>query len=322
VKLSPIGSQDLQILRSYMREAGVPWALSRARRPFRAMARDVGISEGTVWSRIKVLRKMKVLRGWNTMVNPSLAGMKVSAILLETSAEKSKAEIVERIGETDGVLNLVNFVGDDIAVQVCHRDEESLAEITRTISRLGAARVLDSLGYPFPPVSSRLSPTDMKIVMALSKDPRRNFDSIATELGVSPRTIRRRLDIIAKHNAIFAGPDVDFSSCPGIVPADMVVAYESQAAKEIVGAQIRSNLEEFLIREETGVPHTSIYVTALPSISKYREILSWSGSLRGIQYLHYGIVQEWRPRFERMGKFLEEAMVETTTLPQRPTARD
>jgi hypothetical protein len=92
------------------------------------------------------------------------------------------------------------------------------------------------------------------------------------------------------HNAVFASPNVDFSAWPRVIQADMVVAYESEFAKRTVGPVIRSRLEEFLIRPPSLIAHTSLFVTALASVSRHHEILFWKDSPRGMRYLHYGTV--------------------------------
>jgi DNA-binding Lrp family transcriptional regulator len=109
---------------------------------------------------------------------------------VEDASAKEKA--VSRLRLVDGVRWIVSFYGNLLVVTFYYRGEAELERRIRLISSISGA-VLSRYKVPFPRCSIRLSETDWRLVRSLRKDPRKNYSSIARELGISVRTARRRI---------------------------------------------------------------------------------------------------------------------------------
>lgn len=120
-----IESLDRAILGEYLRDA---------RQSYREIARKVGVSPGTVLSRVKKLEQAGIIKGYAVLVDPEKLGYELT-VLTEITVSKGKLIEMEReIAKLPYVCAVYDVTGltDAIVVARFHNREE-LNRFTKTI---------------------------------------------------------------------------------------------------------------------------------------------------------------------------------------------
>ena len=120
----PLDETDQAILRA-LQENG--------RRAYRDIAREVGVSEGTVRSRVRELEHLGALR-FLAFVDPMRLGNSVLALMLVRVEGASQTAIVETLASWNETTYVSSLAGRaDIYAQIICADSEALGDlITRT----------------------------------------------------------------------------------------------------------------------------------------------------------------------------------------------
>ena len=111
--------------------------LQDSRQSFREVARKIGISSGTVASRIKDMEESGVIKKYTTMLNYEKLGFELTAITEITVSEGMMIEVGNEISKIDHTVGVYNVTGDsDILVIAKFRSRASLSDFTKTILKL------------------------------------------------------------------------------------------------------------------------------------------------------------------------------------------
>jgi Lrp/AsnC family transcriptional regulator for asnA, asnC and gidA len=99
------------------------------RMPFSTIARQIGVSEGTVRNRFKQLKDDNIL-GVTASVSPEAFGYRWnSTILLKLSAGANIDKLAQRLAKVPEIYYIVQLTGrHDFAVAAYHRDREHFRE--------------------------------------------------------------------------------------------------------------------------------------------------------------------------------------------------
>src|SRR5947209_12741654 len=134
--LSDFDATDRAILRE-LQEDG--------RRSFRAIARSVGVSEGTVRSRVRRIEEAGALRIL-AFVDPSRLGSSVLALMLIRCEGERLDDLVELVVAMPEVTYASTLLGrSDLYVQLICEDNNALWEIVRRIRAAGGVRETETL---------------------------------------------------------------------------------------------------------------------------------------------------------------------------------
>ena len=126
--LRPLDDVDLRILRMLQEDA---------RTPFSRVAKEVGVSEATVHMRVKKLKELGVLRGFQALVDPSSVGKGLTAITLIKADPMKYAEILERLKSIPDVYEVYDVTGEyDAVVKLRSGSREELASLIDDIGRI------------------------------------------------------------------------------------------------------------------------------------------------------------------------------------------
>ena len=119
---------DLRILRLLQDDA---------RTPFSRVAKEVGVSEATVHMRVRKLRELGVLRGFQALVDPSSVGKGLTAITLIKADPMKYSEILERLRAIPDVYEVYDVTGEyDAVVKLRSGSREELASLIDDIGRI------------------------------------------------------------------------------------------------------------------------------------------------------------------------------------------
>jgi DNA-binding Lrp family transcriptional regulator len=89
-----------------------------ARTSFREIAKKLGISEGTVYNRVKRLQDEGVIKGYSARVDPTKLGMDLTAVIGLRVAGGHLVEVEEEISKMKGVCCVYDVTGGYDAIVV------------------------------------------------------------------------------------------------------------------------------------------------------------------------------------------------------------
>ncbi len=278
---------DVRILRLLLQGASTSPLNPDFRGAYSAIASAIGVDEDTVRHRAKNFGESGFLRDWRLQVNPRIWGGGQVAIFFDWDANAPKDDVVEELKLVPGSILVTSFQSR-IAVIVGFDEEVTLPRQTELVRRLSGSETVWVGRYPFPPCSIDLSARDWDLVRALRDDPRKSRPALSRELGVSPRTISRRLERLAHGGVAFAFPSLDPRGIRGGVLASLYVTCRLDRQPEL-DKLLSAKLEphhwhtSLMLPYQPGDPAVTGYELALPNISTIRDILSWARRLAGVE---------------------------------------
>jgi DNA-binding Lrp family transcriptional regulator len=173
------------------------------RESYSDIARKLGVDEETVRTRVKRAGERGLIPAWRVMVNPLLIGCREAHLELEVRDEGRKAEAVLKIKALDGVYGIVDFRGKEVAVLMYYEDHDSLERKVRQVESICGSQRLALLEKPSLSPSLKMRKLDWRIIDAMREDAWRDLEEVAKLLGVSVRTVQRRLSAMKDGRAIY-----------------------------------------------------------------------------------------------------------------------
>ncbi len=111
--------------------------LKDSRQSFREVARKIGISSGTVASRIKEMEEKEIIKKYTTLLNYEKLGYELTAVTEITVSEGMMIEVGNEIGEIPHTVGVYNVTGDsDILVIAKFKSRAELSDFTKTILKM------------------------------------------------------------------------------------------------------------------------------------------------------------------------------------------
>ena len=122
-----IDETSLNVIKEYVRDA---------RQSFREIARRVGISSGTVASRVKELEDEGVIVKYTIQLDHSKLGYELTAITEIIVSDGMMIEVGREISKIPQVLRVYNITGDsDIIVLGKFKTRQELSDFTKKVTK-------------------------------------------------------------------------------------------------------------------------------------------------------------------------------------------
>ena len=208
------------------------WAGRRVidpRRPARAIADAVGLSENGVRARLRGLTTAGFLRGTVLQPNPSLFGVGVHVVDLPVPAAPDVARFYRDLALLDGVVFARDTLDEGTRrLQVYYVAESAPAAVRRAalLRRLHPeGRASAPRPYWIPPCSAELSPLDWRLVRAGMDAPDGTPEQLARAVRVSLKTAARRFRALLDARAVWwtHGPEAEEFPLQYVTPAVVVI---------------------------------------------------------------------------------------------------
>ncbi|MCD6324971.1 Lrp/AsnC family transcriptional regulator [Candidatus Bathyarchaeota archaeon] len=123
-----IDSTDREILKMLQEDARVA---------FKRIAEKIGVSEATVFVRVKKLRKKGVIKRFTALVSPELLGKNLTAFVLINTEPKKLEKVLDTLSSMDEVYEAYDVTGTYYAiVKIRTENRETLAEIIDKIGMI------------------------------------------------------------------------------------------------------------------------------------------------------------------------------------------
>jgi DNA-binding Lrp family transcriptional regulator len=255
-----------------------------------AIAKKLEVGDQTVRDRVKRMMDSGFLKAPPLFLNPEILGRKVGALSFDIPAAANRTEIVQRLALMDGIVVVMSHVGGLLGV-VFYYDETSMGRRIGFISRLVGVDKYTFTQVPFPHFRLRLSKTDWKIIIGLKANTDRSYNGLAKELGLSGRTVKRRLDRLIEGGAVYAFPAADPKFLKQAVLASLVVDYPPSAAREEVDRRLVAEFDDSLFFAGLWTTY-SVLALILPSVQASREAVERAMRVEGVEKARIDIVED------------------------------
>ena len=168
--------------------------LSNSRSSYHELADKLGLSVNAVHKRVQELRSAGVIQ--NFIARPSLLATRGLNIYVSGISRSCFVQDLRGKLEKDGRTYWLGLASGNFTY--IGADLRSFNELDSYVAYIRKEAKIEepTVGILFAPFSSEdkgLYPLDYQIIRALSKDARRQISDVALDLGISAKTIRRRL---------------------------------------------------------------------------------------------------------------------------------
>ena len=204
------------------------------------------------------------------------------------------------------ITGMVNLYGTGLRIFMIYNGDESRSRTIELISRITNAERIAPCRMPLPRSETRnLSQTDVAIIRALSDDARKSSLLVAKELGLSSKTLRKRVERLRKENTILPLPILNIASIPGIIPIYLSHLYSNSEVKNSVDREVISNFDASYIMGSYADPNVGNVVLGAPAMGEVPKILHWAKSQAGIASARVDIPTETFVFPEKLIELLE-----------------
>jgi DNA-binding Lrp family transcriptional regulator len=274
---------DVKILRALISERAVAPSNPNIKSSLRAIAARLGADDMTLSYRYKKLQEWGCMSVWTLLVNPAYFGYRMADLMIDVQPEAGKSDMIRKLKLVNEITGMVNFYGKGLRIFMMHNGDESCSRTVELISRITNAERITRSRMPLPhSETKRLTATDVEIIRALSKDARKSSVLVAKELGLSAKTVRKRVEKLRKENTIFAFPILKIEGVPGLIPIYLSYTYTNNGAKASVDRAIISHFHSNYLTGSFPDPDMGHVVLNASTMADVRKFLEWAKSQPGI----------------------------------------
>lgn len=233
--------------------------IPNARATYRELADRLDLSVNSVHKRVQTLMEMGIIKEFTVHLSQA-ALPHVFVRVCGTAETRRMDDTVERLGKNPNTAMVAVSGSNGLHIVGVLEDLSGVNEFANFAAREAAisdptVRLLD---LPKPRVVSDASLTnlDYRIVASLLHDSRKSAVDVAAELGVSARTVKRRLARMEENGLIYYRVIFDHASLGGIFTLLDLYVRSGVNAHEVI-ALIRKNYSANLleIRTFSAIPN-------------------------------------------------------------------
>ena len=241
---------DVRIIREYLQ--GEPllsiWpSRASSRPPIRLLAKKLGTSESAVRSRVQRLSNLVSLSEGTLIVNPALLGESIGALLFDVSEGLPKEKVLKELKLIEGMFIMVDYESRHVVTVFFYSDKPSLKKKVDLIAAISGCKNRKTFAnFVFPRCNLQLSRTDLQIIASRIKDMSKSNQGIAGELGLSSRTVKRRLTRMIDGGAFTPIASMDVTALKDCVYCDLVVTFKNAESRGDTEAGILPLVDDYL----------------------------------------------------------------------------
>lgn len=182
------------------------------------IAKHVGIEPETVKARLARMEEAGFIRFYQLFPNFNHLGINASAHLFKVADDDKKVRAIQKAELIDGLVEIHNFIGSEMCVDVSYRTSRDLGKKLRLLREFtGDMTPLCFYERHMPQVGRELTPLDWRILKAFRYKAKHPIAEIADEVGVSARTVRRHYGRMAQEGSFFLTLATDPGKALGVI---------------------------------------------------------------------------------------------------------
>jgi DNA-binding Lrp family transcriptional regulator len=303
---------DVKIMKELLKDFVMPPRNVHVRRSFRSIAKSIKIDQHAIRNRIRKLQEQGIIKRWY-IVNPALFGLKTALLQFFLPPSSNKDEIMQRISSSFPNMGfLCNHLEPKLIVILYYKYTKDLDEDVDKLMKITKATYVNKMSKLFTDCGARPTESDWKIMRSLLQDPWKPYSAISKELKISTKTVKRRVEALAKDGAVYLLVDLNMRAVEGIIPVDLIVFYENKcninsASKEKARLQIAEYLgDQLFFLDLNFAPDMDHFALILSSISKSQEIQKWVNEKEGVKQSDVSTLLDVFPRFKLYEELVDD----------------
>ncbi|MHA2390496.1 MAG: AsnC family transcriptional regulator [Promethearchaeota archaeon] len=174
-----------------------------SRLTYRELSDMTNMSVSAIHKRIKNLEDEGTINTYTA--RPSLVALKYLLVLIfGTSKAKSLDELSKELGQHESIYRVGVAGGKYLFISAFLRDLSELQEFGSYVSRTAqiSEPTIGIVNWPHMTFPEPITSIDYKILKKLNRDARKPITDIADDIGVSAKTVRKRLDRMVENRLV------------------------------------------------------------------------------------------------------------------------
>jgi DNA-binding Lrp family transcriptional regulator len=175
--------------------------LENARMTYRELAEFTNMSVSAIHKRMKSLVDDEIIEAF--IARPSLIALKnLTVLIFGTSKAKSLDAVSKELGQHENIYSIVIASGKFLMIVGLLRDISELQDYTSYVSNTAQFNdpTVGIVNVPYITTPEPLTSIDYKILRTLNRNARKPITDIADDVGLSVKTVRKRLDRMRENN--------------------------------------------------------------------------------------------------------------------------
>jgi DNA-binding Lrp family transcriptional regulator len=177
--------------------------MENSRVTYRELAELIDMSVSTIHKRINKLEEEEIVLGFTA--RPSAIALKyLSVLVFGYSNARSLDTVSEELGQHENIYSIAIGSGKYLCIIGFLRDITGLRDFSVYISKTAQISdpIIGIIDIPYITTPEPLTTIDYKILKSLNRDSRKPITDIVEDVGVSAKTVRKRLDRMIENNLI------------------------------------------------------------------------------------------------------------------------
>ncbi len=175
--------------------------IENCRVTYRELAEIIDMSITTIHKRMKSLVDGGIINAFTA--RPSIIALKsLVVVIFGTSKAKSLEAVSQELGQHESIMGIGIAGGKFLSIAAYLRNISELQEFSSYVSNTGqiSEPIIGIVNVPYMTTPEPLTTIDYKILKSLNRDARKTIIDIAEDVGVSAKTIRKRLGRMIENN--------------------------------------------------------------------------------------------------------------------------
>lgn len=247
-----------------MDEADIEITISLAqnsRIPFRDLADMLDLSVNAVHKRVQALQELGIINRFQAMISPRV--LRPVYVLVNGFSQSPHLDgSVDELGRDNRIFKVIMAGGNMVYVNAALQDLSGIQDLLHLIrEKLKLSNL--SFGFLQPPEEDLppMSGMDFRILNALRDDARKAVSDVAEELGVSSKTVRRRLSRMEKEGLILLTIDFVPTASSDIITILHLKVPDAEARKNLVPVLFNEHRPHVIGLHHFFDPHDILYCT-------------------------------------------------------------
>lgn len=259
------------------------------REPYSKIARRLSVDEETIRRRLSRLRQEGVIGRFVLFPNPRVIDRESALVYFEPKGTTPIGLEIPRLRLLDGVVSLVTVHGAGMLLDIFYQSKGALARQIALVESICNAKAAMLWKVPFPQYPSSMTRTDWAIILALRKEPRRKLTDLASELGVSSRTVNRRVQRLSDGKAFMLDLEFNIARISGM-PSLLLVHYEDPVRKREADKVILARLQRLAYVDTSAQSH-SVFAFHCENVSELDGVSRLVKGVNGVKDFKLGIIE-------------------------------
>ncbi|MFW9902214.1 MAG: AsnC family transcriptional regulator [Candidatus Thorarchaeota archaeon] len=174
-----------------------------SRLTYRELAELTDMSVSSIHKRIKSLENDKIINAY--IARPSAIALKSLWIMIfGTSKAKSMDTVSNELGQHENIEFVAIAGGKFLYISAFLRNISELQELSSYVSTTAQINepTVGIVNMPYITIPEPLSTIDYKILKVLNRDARKSITDIADDVGLSAKTVKKRLDRMIENKLV------------------------------------------------------------------------------------------------------------------------